>query len=52
VVGSPGLNPGAADDLAAMIVVPVKAIIRIYPQMSQMFTDEEEYLCSSVNICG
>ena len=24
-----------------MIVVPVKASTRIYPQMSQMFTDEE-----------
>jgi hypothetical protein len=32
----------------AMIAVPAKAIIRIYPQMSQMFTDEEKYLCSSV----
>jgi hypothetical protein len=31
-----------------MIAVPAKAITRIYPQMSQMFTDEEKHLCSSV----
>jgi hypothetical protein len=36
----------------AMIAVPAKAITRIYPQMSQMFTDEEKHLCSSVFICG
>jgi hypothetical protein len=35
-----------------MIAVPAKAATRIYPQMSQMFTDEERHLCSSVNICG
>jgi len=28
------------------------AFIRIYPQMTQTFTDEEKHLCSSVNICG
>jgi len=31
-----------------LVMVPVKAITRIYPQMSQMNTDEENYLCSSV----
>jgi hypothetical protein len=35
-----------------MIAVSAKAITRIYPQMSQIYTDEEEYLCASVNICG
>jgi hypothetical protein len=30
------------------IAAPAKAVIRIYPQMSQMFTDEEKHLCSSV----
>jgi hypothetical protein len=30
-----------------MIVVPATAITRIYPQMTQMFTDEEKHLCSS-----
>jgi hypothetical protein len=32
----------------AMIAAPAKALARIYPQMSQMFTDEEKHLCSSV----
>jgi hypothetical protein len=36
----------------ATIVVPVKAITRIFPQMPQISTDEESHLCSSVNICG
>jgi hypothetical protein len=35
-----------------MVAVPAKASTRIDPQMSQMFTDEEKHLCSSVNICG
>jgi hypothetical protein len=35
-----------------MIAVPGKAATRIDPQMSQMFTDEEKHLCSSVFICG
>jgi len=31
-----------------LIIVSAKAIIRICPQMSQMNTDEEKHLCSSV----
>jgi ribosomal protein S17E len=31
-----------------LFTIPAKALARIYPQMSQMFTDEEKHLCSSV----
>jgi len=34
-----------------MIPVPVKVTARNYPQMSQMYTDEETHPCSSVSIC-
>jgi len=34
-----------------MIAVPAKAATRIYPQMSQMSTDEEKHLCLDVFIC-
>ena len=35
-----------------MIGIRANATTRICPQMSQMFTDEEEHLCPSVSICG
>jgi len=38
--------------VSARIAVSTKAIVRIYPQMAQMFTDEEKYLRLSAFICG
>ena len=29
----------------------MQVLARIYPQMTQMFTDKEKHLCSSVFIC-